>query len=99
VWRADTVNAFSSFRSKYNKELGTSAQTCTALRSVDDTTNFKLKAGSYNLIQGYRVYSSIDTMKKAALYQGEGIFNTAVFEGATSKLAATAAALIALQFF
>ena len=58
VWRADTVNAFSSFRSSYDAEMNTSSQTCTALRAVDDTTNFAMKAGSYKFIQGYRVYQS-----------------------------------------
>lgn len=71
VWRPDTVNIYSSYRSKHNAEKGTSSQTCTALRAVDDSTNFMLKAGSYKFIQGYRVYSSSTSMNQFAKYQGE----------------------------
>lgn len=85
VWRADTVNQYSSFRSKYDGEMGTSSQTCTAIRAVDDTTNFMIKAGAYKFIQGFRIYENSQAMMKSnALYSGESTILEAKFENAST---------------
>ena len=86
VWRPDTVNHFSSFRSKHDAIMNTSSQKCTAIRLADDITNFMLKAGSYRLIQGFRIYESNDTMYTNALYAGESTEIMATFEGAFASL-------------
>ena len=103
VWRSDMVNKYSSYRTKYDAEMGTSSQTCTAIRAVDDTTNFKLKAGSYKFIQGFRIYESSATMQSNAKYQGESVILDAKFEGASmlfgSSLISTVAVIIGLQLF
>ena len=51
VWQSDSINPLSSYRSTYDATSKTSSQTCTAYRSVQDSTNFSLKAGKqFNLV-------------------------------------------------
>ena len=104
VWRADTVNPFSSFRSRYDSETRTSSQSCTAVRAVDDNTNFMIKVGSYKFLTGYRIFKSSENIsEQQALFSGESDEIVALFErgviGLAPMAASTLAILITFQWF
>ena len=86
VWKLDSVNPLSSYRSKFDAKTQTSSQTCTAYRSVQDSTNFILKQGkTFKFSQGYRIYEDVNT--HSAKYSGESEIIEATFvEGAHAVL-------------
>ena len=89
VWKPDSVNPLSSYRSKFDSSSATSSQTCTAYRSIQDSTNFILKAGKqFNLVQGFRVYETATS--PTAKYSGESaIIQASIVESSQDLSAVT----------
>ena len=113
VWRTDFVNPQHSYESKFDAKRVTSSQSCTAYRSIQDTSNFTLKKGaSFNLIQGYRIYSldeQTGTINPIAKHSGEsGVISAEIplersgatlgFQNAYTGLAILVGAIVSVAF-
>ena len=86
VWRMDSVNPLSSYESKYDAKAQKSSQTCTAYRSVQDSTNFILKQGkTFTISQGYRIYEDVTSL--AAKFSGDSDNIQAQFVESTEAMA------------